>query len=390
MQAKRRPNTRWFLLALAFIVGLYYQTKSHANPNCGIALTKWVAKNAPIYNIKGLSLAVRLSSKTTCTLTYGVRHNAKKVTEKTLFNAASISKPLSALTALKLFKEKKLDINAPIDRYLKSWHLPPNKRFSNQQVTLKNLLNHTSGISGFRCKGYPINTPLPTLIQALNGLPPANTPKVTLIEKPNTTFLYSPAAYMIVEQVLQDITKQSFRALMKNNLLTPLGMYHSTFKQPLPNSLLNQIAYPYLPNGKPLRGGPFNFAAKAAGSLWTTPKELILFLKAIQESLQSNSPFFFDKALIHQFLTPSINPNFALGIEVTLNKYGNAEEKGIYFGHSGWNSGFISYMLASQTSPQAMVVMINTAPLMTSTHPVKQFDFIKALNKKIAHIYHWQ
>src|SRR3990167_3047856 len=130
-------------------------------------------------------------------------------------------------------------------------------------------------------KGYSIHEKIPTLIEELNGEPPANTPAIIVIRQPGTKYEYSPAGYTIIQQVLEDIYPQPFAEIMQQLILNPLSMQHSTFMSPLPKKYLSDVAMPYLPNGKPLANGPFSFTA-AAGGLWTTPTDLAKFLIAIQ------------------------------------------------------------------------------------------------------------
>lgn len=354
-----------------------------ANQDCSEKIKTWISNNAPNYNIQGLSLSIIVAEGKTCNLTYGYRSKStrEKVNETTLFNAASISKPLSAYVALKVFAKKNLNINEPINNFLKSWKLKAPEKLKPEQVTLKNLLNHSSGLTGFRCIGYQQNQPFPTLLDALNGKPPANTPAITMVAKPNSQYLYSPAAYMIVEQTLTDIEAKPFSKIMEDELLKPLQMNHSTFEQPLPQNYFKNLAYPYLPNGEKIKGGPLNFVAKAAGGLWTTAADLSRFLIAIQNSLNTN--------LSQLFLKPLFSKNWGLGIQVNLDKNGSETEQGSYFGHGGFNSGYLSYMLASKNEPVGFAVLINTAPLMTTKGEVVQFGFIKALNKQISTLYHW-
>lgn len=359
--------------------------------NCPAELRQWVLDNAPNYNIQGLSLTVMLADGTNCHLQYGYRNTQKKekVDVDTLFNAASISKPLTAYVALKIFSEHSLNINASINQFLRSWKLTAPKEFEPEKVTLSNLLNHSAGITGFRCKGYKMNQAFPTLLNALSGEKPANTPAVTMISKPDDKFLYSPASYMIAEQVLEDITHQPYAQIMKNQLLQPLHMNQSTFKQPLPKSLLKDIAWPYLPDGNKIENGPLSFIA-ATGGLWTTSEDLTQFLRAIQHASSGKPGSVLQQKLTDLYLKPKLTDNWGLGIQVNLDKYGNEVKQGNYFGHGGFNSGYLSFMLASNTEPVGYAVLINTAPLMSTKGEVVQFGFIKSLNKKIADLYKWR
>ncbi len=357
---------------------------------CSRELEQWILDNAPNYNIQGLSLTVMLKDGEHCNLYYGYRKSDEKlrVTSNTLFNAASISKPLTAYAALMVFSKLSLDINAPINNFLSSWTIKSRDGLTAEKVSLSNLLSHSAGITGFRCIGYGRNQSFPSLQNALNGKPPANTPAVVLVSRPDTRFLYSPAGYMIVEQAIEDIENKSFYQIMNQELLKPLQMYHSTFIQPLPRSSLNDIAWPYLPNGQRISNGPLSFIA-ATGGLWTTTEDLSKFLRAIQRSYHNQPHSFLDNELTKTYLSPHFSNNWGLGMQINFDKNGIEKKTGNYFGHGGFNSGYLSFMLASKNDAVGFVVMINTAPLMTTKGEVVQFDFIKKLNSKIANLYSW-
>lgn len=386
-----KRSLKQFIFLLALFVPVAFAI-SAPYPACQQSLMTWVKTNMEKYAIAGASVAVIDKGKVTCVANLGYSDKRRKelVDAKTRFNAASIAKPLSALAALQIFKAYKLNLNVDINRYLTSWKIPANKFSQQAFVTMRNLLSHSAGVTGFRCKGYPQGTPLPTLKQALEGEPPANTPKVILTAKPNTRYLYSPAGYMIVQQALMDVTQLPFNTLMQRYLFKALAMKNSTFQQPPFQRKSDKFAYPYLPNGDMVKGGPLRFAAQAAGTLWTTSTDLAKFLLAVQSALDVKADSNLNKKLIQTYLTPGLNANMALGILVNLDKFGDDKTSGSYFGHSGWNSGYLSYIIASKKDGVGLVILTNTAPLMTDKGQVKQFEFIKGLNRKVAELYHWQ
>jgi CubicO group peptidase (beta-lactamase class C family) len=328
----------------------------------------------------------------TCSIQLGYRDkkNDLKVNEATMFNAASISKPISAYVALKIYADKKINYREPINKVLKSWHLANTDTFKSKHVNIINLLGHNAGITGFRCKGYGVDEKFPTLIQALQGIKPSNTPKVRLTHKPDSKVLYSPGGYMIVEQAISDIEGKPFYQVVKKQLLSSLEMVNSTFQQPLPSSFYKNIALPYLPSGYKIPNGPLNFIASAAGGLWTTSKDLSKFFIAIQPSFKNEPHSKLNHKLVEKYLQPTSSNNWGIGIEVNLDRYGNQVKSGGYFGHSGFNSGYLGFALASKNHPIGFSVLLNTAPLMTTKGEVVQFGFIKNLNKKIAQVYQWK
>lgn len=317
-------------------------------------------------------------------------HKKEKVNAQTLFQAASISKPLTAVAVMETFNKKEgaLDIN--INTLLKTWQVPSNRYTEKQPVTIRLLLSHTAGIIGFRYKGYAQNTVLPTLLQELNGTPPANTPPVTVVRQPGTQYEYCPAGYTILQQLLVDTYDESFSAIMHQLILKPLGMTRSTFEEPLPENALSNIAQPYLPNGEPMPGGPYIFTASAAGGLWTTPSDLARFLISIQQALAGKKQGVMTATMVSAMFVPSINPNMGLGFEINMDKNGQAVSHGNYFGHSGFNSGYLALMVGSKTGGNGVIIMVNIAPVdMSAAGTPIQYTFLTNVIKKIATEEQW-
>jgi len=117
-----------------------------------------------------------------------VREGGAPVTPETLFQAASISKSLTATAALHLVEAGKLSLDAPIQTELKSWTLPQNSFTAQQPVTLRELLSHTAGTTVHGFKGYAGGETVPTLVQVLNGQKPANSDPIVVNAMPGKAF----------------------------------------------------------------------------------------------------------------------------------------------------------------------------------------------------------
>ena len=103
----------------------------------------------------------------------------REVTPQTLFQAASISKSISAIGILKLVEDKKLDIDTDINQYLRSWKFPYDSATKNKKITVRNLLNHSAGLNVSGFPGYFITDSIPTILQILDGKAPSKTTAVT-------------------------------------------------------------------------------------------------------------------------------------------------------------------------------------------------------------------
>lgn len=380
------------LILAASFFGLYSVLALAEMEQPSPQLEAWIKDQMHRYRIPGASIAVVKNFRVEWSKGFGYSNKKthEPVTTDTVFQAASISKPITAVEALKTFAQKGLSLDANVNSFLIHWKIPDDSYTVAQPVTMRLLLSHTAGITGFRYKGYSLEHKLPTLLEELNGIPPANTPAVTVIRQPGTKFEYSPAGYTIIQQVLVDLYQMPFAKIMRQLILQPLGMDHSTFASPPSEKYLTKIARPYLPNGEPLPKGPFIFTASAAGGLWTTPLDLAKFLIAIQKVLAGESIAGITPRIIRSMMTPGLDHNMGLGFEVNINRYGEKTARnGNYFRHIGFNSGYLSIMVGSKNQGNGIVVMVNSAPANMSKTKVTQYDFLAHVVKHISKVEKW-
>jgi CubicO group peptidase (beta-lactamase class C family) len=125
---------------------------------------------------------------------YGVtRIGGSPATPDTLFQAASISKPVSALAVMQLVQEGKLNLDADVNEYLRSWRLPASDLAKTQKVTLRRLLSHSAGMTVHGFAGYAAGEKVPTLVEVLNGAAPANSAPIRVDIERDRSFA-TPAA----------------------------------------------------------------------------------------------------------------------------------------------------------------------------------------------------
>jgi CubicO group peptidase (beta-lactamase class C family) len=304
--------------------------------------------------VPGVSVAVIHNGRIDWARSYGVtKIGGAPVTTQTLFQAASISKPLTALVVMRLAQEKLLDLDMDANTYLKSWKIPQNSFTSDRAVTLRRLLSHTAGVSVHGFAGYAAGEPIPTLLQILNGEKPANSLPIGVDTEPGTLWRYSGGGYVIIRQTLEDVTGQPFAELARKTVLAPLGMTHSTFEQPLPAAQLNDAASPYAGDGQPVKGGAHVYPEVTPDGLWTTPTDLARFALAIQASLEGRSNAILSQSVAHEMLEPGGLADWGLG-------WGLGGTSGhAFFWHSGSNAGFKS-MLFAYRDGEGAVVMTNS------------------------------
>ena len=275
------------------------------------------------------------------------------VTSETLFQAGSISKPVSAVAALALVQAGQLDLDADVNSVLKSWKIPANSFSGESKVTLRRLLNHSAGISVSGFPGYAADKPVPSLIDVLNGTPPANTRPIIVDYVPGTRFQYSGGGYTIMQQLLMDVTGKPFADLVQDMVLKPFGMTSSSFVQPLPSKAAQAAATPYRGNGAPVPGGPHTYPELAAAGLWTTPTDLARFALALQDAWAGRKNPVLSQPMTAQMLTPGLG-DYGLSLIVK----GSPPNRS--FSHPGVNDGFVNLMMAFEDGEGA-IIMTNGA-----------------------------
>ncbi|MBI9015375.1 MAG: serine hydrolase [Clostridiales bacterium] len=286
---------------------------------------------------------------------YGITDKVSnnKVNTKTLFQAASISKAITALAVMTLVEDKKLDLDTDVNEYLTSWKLPQNDYTKYAPVTLRNLLSHTAGINVSGFLGYNMTDCIPSIIEVLNGSPNSNSMKVKVDIKPNTQYLYSGGGISIVQQVLVDQMNLPFEELMKLLVLTPLDM-ESSFFQCTPLSETKNIAVGHDVNGKQLPGKYHVYPEMAAAGLWTTIEDLAKYVVEVQKSLKNKSNKILSKRFMELMVTPVLNGEYNLG----LTNFKVIDE--VLVGHTGSNVGYKSSMMFHKDDGYGLVVMTNS------------------------------
>jgi CubicO group peptidase (beta-lactamase class C family) len=363
--------------------------------------TMTLADRMAFYKVPGVSIAVINGGKIEWARGYGVREAGKTdpVTVDTLFQAASISKPIAALTALRLVQAGKLDLDADVNTYLRAWRVPDIVATRTEKVTLRRLLNHSAGttVSGF--PGYAVGSPLPTLPQILDGLPPANSGQVRVAATPGSQWSYSGGGYEIAQLVMEDATGQPFATLAADAVLRPLGMTASVFEQPLSADRAAVAAWGHGQDGQPLQSGWRIYPELAAAGLWTTPTDLARYAIGVQEAAAkaaggspaagtaATSPIL-DANLSRQMLTAGLG-GWGLGPQLGSapgaggNAAGSsATSAGLseWFGHAGSNVGYSCRLVAFTANGQGVVVMTNSDT---------GIDLYNEIVRAVAEVYHW-
>jgi len=302
--------------------------------------------------IVGLSLAVIHEGRIVDTRTYGTttRNGNARVTPATLFQAGSVSKPVSALGALRLVDTRKLSLDEDVNARLKSWHVPDNEITKIERVTLRRLLAHTAGVTVSGFPGYELTERLPSVLEVLNG--GGNTPSVGVDIVPGSDYRYSGGGYVVMQQLVEDISGKPFATYMSEEILKPLGMTNSTFQQPLAAGPGRQPAAGYLADRSAVPGGWHAFPEMAPAGLWTTPTDLAKYIIGVQQAFAGRSKVL-SAEIVRQMLT---NQRAGMGLGPSVQGTGNR----LRFSHNGRTRGFDALLIAdARLNGDGLVVMMN-------------------------------
>jgi CubicO group peptidase (beta-lactamase class C family) len=276
-----------------------------------------LARQMGALHVPAVSMAAIRDGRIDWAQAYGVRFlGGEKTTARTLFGAASISKPVTAVGVLKLVEEGKVDLDIDVNHYLKRWQLSDNAFTDEKKVTVRELLNHTSGIGTHDGAIYNPSQPIPTFLQILNGKKPAKTPPVRVEAVPGTKFAYSNGGYLVLALLIEDVSGETFAQYMKRAVLVPMGMRDSTFDSPLPRRWAERAATGYWEDG---RSGipPVKFVEPnlAAGGLWTTPSDLAKFLIEIEREYEGRSHKVLHQSTVRMLAEPGLG-GWGLGLRI--------------------------------------------------------------------------
>ena len=308
-----------------------------------------------LFHVPGVSIAVVRDFKVQWTKTYGAADvvTDAPVTQETRFQAASISKPVTAFAVLRAVDSGKLSLDEDVNNYLKSWKVPVNE-YTEGGVTLRALLSHTSGTGdGFGFPGYNPSAKLPTLEQVLDGKPPSNVGPVFWERPPFTAQKYSGGGIEIVQVVLQDAYGKPFAEIMQELVLGPVGMANSTYEQPLPATADQSVARAHDKDGKVMDAKWHVYPEQAAAGLWTTPTDLAKLGIEVQKALRGESKLLSRRTAL-EMVAPTGTGPFAIGF--AIEKRG----EGWYFVHDGSNWGFRSDLAMHRLKGYGIVVMTNS------------------------------
>ncbi len=305
------------------------------------------------YNVPGVSIAVINNGRIEWAKGYGTREAGVDllVDTNTLFQAASLSKPITALAVLHQVERGMFDLDSDINDFLVSWELPENEFTRTRPVTIRDLLCHGAGLNGHNLGDYFKGERIPTPLQILDGLPPSKADAVRVVTAPGTEYRYSGGGYLILLQAMIDVIGKPFPEIMKELVLGPAGMDRSSYLLERDYNNTENIAVGHDGMGAIIEGYWLILSNLGGGGLWTTPSDLCRVAIEVQRAVEGESSII-SRKLAEEMLTGQIGSQ---GFGFVLQGEGDS----LSFSHGGDVRGCHSFLFAYARQGKGVAVMTN-------------------------------
>jgi CubicO group peptidase (beta-lactamase class C family) len=299
-------------------------------------LEEQVSRSMTTLDVPGVSIAIVRDGALAWRRAFGVRDAASRlpVDENTIFEAASMSKPVFAYVVMKLCEQKVIDLDRSLTEYAAEPFLAGDDRL--KLITARHVLSHTSGFQNWRSESQPLKIHF----------------------TPGSRYRYSGEGFAYLQSVVSHLARQPIEPLMKARLLLPFGMASSAYEW---NDMLEaRAARPHDEQGRPLDNRKSTAADvaryAAAGALQSTPSDYARFLIETLVPKPADA-FRLTDASLREMRRPqmkvSATNSRGLGWEIANVGLGDVIQ------HGGDNRGFRCFAAASVERRYGMVVMTN-------------------------------
>jgi serine beta-lactamase-like protein LACTB, mitochondrial len=241
-----------------------------AKENADKQAREWLAKGDP-----GLAIAVAVDGKILYSESFGFADLEERVPvwPTTKFRIGSISKPLTATALMQLVEGGKVDLDAPVQKYVPSF---PDK---GAPITVRMLAGHLGGIRHYRDDEMQIQRHYDNVLEGLKIF--ENDP---LVAPPGTKFSYSSYGFNLLSAVIESASGEPFLSYMQAHVFTPLGLVHTTADQNTQIVEQRSRFYELAKDGRE-ENAPYvdNSYKWAGGGFLSTPEDLVRFGSTVMQ-----------------------------------------------------------------------------------------------------------
>jgi serine beta-lactamase-like protein LACTB len=288
-----------FLLLLPVVVRAQPMTDPPKEHEAVVApLDRFISREVADKRLPALSVALVDDQKIVWARGYGFADAAKKkpATADTVYRVGSVSKLFTDIAVMQLVEQGKLDLDAPVTKYLPDFK--PISKFD-KPITLRLLMSHRAGL----VREPPVGNYFDPSVTALDRTG-RSLNQTELVYEPGTRTKYSNAGIAVVGQVVEETQQQRFARHLYNRVLDPLGMRHSAFE---PNEELNKdlaAALMWTYDGREFPAPTFELGMAPAGCMYTTVNDLGRFLSALFAGGKGSGGQVIEAKTLEQMWTP--------------------------------------------------------------------------------------
>jgi CubicO group peptidase (beta-lactamase class C family) len=272
------PSRGWFSLVWLAVFTL---TSFTANPltaaphitELDVAqIDTFVSGQVQRHGIPGLALIVVEGDQIVHLGGYGkADQSGRPVTPQTPFVLASVSKPLTALAIMQLVEAGKVALDAPVQRYISEFRVAD--PLASQQITVRHLLQHTSGLPEAGCQSNRLGTK--TLAEFVTALQ-----TVELQAPVGTRHFYCSGNYHLLGYLIERVSGQTYADYIQQHLFAPLAMHHSFTNERAAQQAGLAQGYHWLFGVPAPTDYPYDAAQMPSGFLIASAEDLAHFLLA--------------------------------------------------------------------------------------------------------------
>lgn len=307
------------------------------------------------YDVPGLGIALIRGGEVVWQEAYGTIGSGRPLSRNTVFRAESISKSVTAWGVLSLAERGRIDLDAPVSRYLGDFRLPDSP-YGQEKVTVRRLLSGDAGMVlgpvGPSVE-YEPGAPRPSLQEAL-------TQTVGMNREPGAGFEYSNVGFNLLELVVENVSGRPFAEYMAKEVLEPLGMRDSSYEW-------NRNIAERLAAGHDLRGRrvpAYVYSEKGSGGLFTTVRDIAAFVRAGIRALGEDGADVLTTESVKALYGESAGIQGLFGMAADAYGFGHFVERlsdgrrAVW--HGGQGHGWMTHFHSVPESGDGIVILTNT------------------------------
>lgn len=340
-----------------FLQIVFFSVKAEDNRSDVSKIDEFVNKEMKTHNIRGASIGIVKGQQIYYLKGYGTAdNNGTLVSKKTPFILGSVSKSFTALAIMQLRDEGKIDIDAPVQKYLPWFRIKDES--ASKKITVRNLLNHTSGLKGFDNEEDYSEDDMP-LEQFVRSY------KNTNITKPvGSEFQYSNIGYDALGEIIQVVAGMTYEKYIEKNIFEPLQMKNSYTSQK--EAKEHGLATGYqsyfgfmLPENQRQHTGNI-----PAGFLMSTSEDMTHYLIAQMNDGKYKENLVSNRDSLDEMHSPSVATGYRNSY-ASFYGMGWLNNKNGVIWHNGGTENFISELWMDKSNNVGVVMLFNCSDVMT-------------------------